>query len=59
MISHSPNKSKTRPQTMYLSGMKCDVAASTEDTLFRAPEKVHTSAAKCVVTFAFKNGMPY
>ena len=46
-------------QTKKSAWMAGDFPAHLGDKLFGAPEKVHTSAAKSVFKFAFKNGLPY
>ena len=53
--THLANKSETPLKKQYCPKVKSDFAASLEDTVYGAPGKMHTSAAKCVVTFASKN----
>ena len=59
MISHSDDKSQVGPKRQFGLEMAGDFAAPLGDMLFGAPEKVHTSAARCVVNFASKNICPY
>ena len=49
-------KSAQTKQSTWMAG---GFPAHLGDKLFGAPEKVHTSAAKFVFKFAFKNGLPY